>query len=127
MRCSAWCRTIRPLRAPFLRLLITSIRQRSSAPFAGLPEGALITSGATSYRISYVGGTGNDVTLTVEATADLAGPWTPLATSTNGTPFSGPGYLSGETPDASIKSVLVRDIIAVSSSPRRFIRLRVTR
>jgi len=69
----------------------------------------------------------NDVTLTVEATADLAGPWTPLATSTNGTPFSGPGYLSGETPDASIKSVLVRDIIAVSSSPRRFIRLRVTR
>ena len=69
----------------------------------------------------------NDVTLTVEATADLAGPWTSLATSTHGTPFSGPGYLSGETPDTSIKSVIVRDIVAVSSGPRRFIRLRVTR
>jgi uncharacterized repeat protein (TIGR03803 family) len=69
----------------------------------------------------------NDVTLTVEATANLSGPWTPLATSTNGTPFSGPGYLSGETPGPSLKSVLVRDIVAVSSVPRRFIRLRVTR
>jgi hypothetical protein len=69
----------------------------------------------------------NDVTLTVEATANLSGPWTPLATSTNGSPFSGPGYFSGETPDASIKSVIVRDIVAVSSVPRRFIRLRVTR
>jgi hypothetical protein len=69
----------------------------------------------------------NDVTLTVEATANLAGPWTPLANSTNGTPFSGPGYLSGETPGSSVKSVTVRDLVAVSSTPRRFIRLRVTR
>ncbi len=69
----------------------------------------------------------NDVTLTVEATANPAGPWTPLAVSTNGSPFSGPGYLSGETPDASVKSVTVRDLVTVSSAPRRFIRLRVTR
>jgi len=32
--------------------------------FAGLAEGATITSGGTKYRISYTGGTGNDVTLT---------------------------------------------------------------
>lgn len=69
----------------------------------------------------------NDVTLTVEATADLAGPWTPLATSLNGAPFSGPGYLSGESPGASVKSILVRDLLAISAAPRRFIRLRVTR
>lgn len=68
----------------------------------------------------------NDVTLTVEATSDPAGPWTPLATSSNGLPFSGPGYLSGETPGPALKSVIVRDVVAVSSSPRRFIRLRVT-
>lgn len=69
----------------------------------------------------------NDVTLTVEATANLAGPWTALATSTNGTPFSGPGYLSGETPGPALRSVTVRDLVAVSTAPRRFIRLRVTR
>jgi uncharacterized repeat protein (TIGR03803 family) len=69
----------------------------------------------------------NDVTLTVEATANLAGPWTPLATSANGAPFSGAGYLSGETPDATLKSVLVRDLVAIASAPRRFLRLRVTR
>lgn len=33
--------------------------------FGGLLEGALLTAGGTSFRISYVGGTGNDITLTV--------------------------------------------------------------
>ena len=61
-----------------------------------------------------------------EASANLA-TWTPLATSLNGAPFTGPGYLSGETPDASVKSVTVRDLVTVSSTPRRFMRLRVTR
>jgi uncharacterized repeat protein (TIGR03803 family) len=69
----------------------------------------------------------NDITLTVEATSDLAGPWTPLATSAGGAPFGGPGYLSGETPGGSLKSVLVRDVLTISTHPRRFIRLRVTR
>lgn len=71
--------------------------------------------------------TRSDVKLTVEATANPAGAWTALATSTNGAPFAGSGYLSGETPDSLIKSVTVRDLVAVSSAPRRFIRLRVTR
>jgi uncharacterized repeat protein (TIGR03803 family) len=69
----------------------------------------------------------SDITLTVEATSDLAGPWTPLATSVNGAPFGGPGYLSGESPGGSVKSVLVRDVLALSTHPRRFMRLRVTR
>jgi hypothetical protein len=32
--------------------------------FAGLPEGSVITAGGTQYALSYVGGDGNDVTLT---------------------------------------------------------------
>ena len=32
--------------------------------FSGLPEGSIFTAGAGRFRISYVGGTGNDVTLT---------------------------------------------------------------
>jgi autotransporter-associated beta strand protein len=41
--------------------------------FAGLPEGATFSVGANLYRISYTGGTGNDVVLTasVAATAEL--------------------------------------------------------
>lgn len=33
--------------------------------FSGLPEGATITANGTSFRITYTGGTGNDVVLTV--------------------------------------------------------------
>jgi hypothetical protein len=35
-----------------------------SGTFAGLPEGSVITLTGSNYKISYVGGTGNDVTLT---------------------------------------------------------------
>jgi fibronectin-binding autotransporter adhesin len=37
--------------------------------FSTLPEGATLTVGPVSFRISYVGGTGNDITLTVLSTA----------------------------------------------------------
>lgn len=37
------------------------------SPFVGLPEGALIYQGDIGWRISYVGGNGNDVTLTATA------------------------------------------------------------
>jgi hypothetical protein len=47
--------------------------------FAGLPEGAVFAVGGTSLRISYVGGSGNDVTLTVQGAAPTA---TPTATAT---------------------------------------------
>lgn len=35
--------------------------------FANLPEGALFTAGSTQFRISYIGGSGNDVVLTAVA------------------------------------------------------------
>ena len=50
--------------------------------FAGLPEGAEVIFGGTRLRVSYVGGTGNDVTLTTVGfttsppTADAGGPYT---------------------------------------------------
>ncbi|QJR11376.1 hypothetical protein DSM104443_02451 [Usitatibacter rugosus] len=39
----------------------------TAGTFAGLPEGAIVTAGASKFRISYAGGTGNDITLTVLA------------------------------------------------------------
>ena len=40
--------------------------------FGGLPEGAAFMAGAACFQISYVGGTGNDVTLLAVATCDPA-------------------------------------------------------
>lgn len=41
--------------------------------FSGLAEGATITAGGATYTISYVGGTGNDVVLTLPATPASSG------------------------------------------------------
>ena len=69
----------------------------------------------------------NDITVTVEASANLTGPWVPLAASTAGAPFSGPGYLSGDSAAAGIKAVVIRDTFTTATAARRFLRLRVSR
>jgi autotransporter-associated beta strand protein len=58
--------------------------------FAGLPEGTVFSVGATPLQISYVGGTGNDVTLTVVP----AGPGAPSIVTTSPLPNGqvGAGY-----------------------------------
>ena len=40
--------------------------------FSGLPEGSIITAGAARFRISYAGGSGNDVTLSAIAPPTIA-------------------------------------------------------
>jgi hypothetical protein len=49
--------------------------------FAGLPEGATFTSGGQTFKISYIGGDGNDVTLTTQGA--LTPTTTSLASSVN--------------------------------------------
>lgn len=49
--------------------------------FAGKPEGAVFTVDGVRFRISYVGGTGNDIALTVLAPEELT--WTGLAPGGN--------------------------------------------
>ncbi len=69
----------------------------------------------------------NDIAVSVEATGDLvAGPWTPLATSTLGAPFNGPGYISGDDVTPGVKTGEVRDIVNFSSSTQRWLRVKVT-
>ena len=55
--------------------MLTIVDNRGSAAvtgtFAGLPEGATVTIDTQEYRISYVGGSGNDVTLTALQTDDV--------------------------------------------------------
>lgn len=68
----------------------------------------------------------NDVTVEVRAADDLAGPWTTIATSTLGAPFSGPGYVGGDSAAPGLKTVEIRDVVNVADEPRRFLHVRVT-
>ena len=71
----------------------------------------------------------NDLTLTVQATDALAGPWTDLARSTSGAPFVvlEPGATATETGDGNSRSVTVTDLYQTSNPahPRRFLRLKI--
>ncbi|MDB6069756.1 MAG: 3-carboxymuconate cyclase [Verrucomicrobiales bacterium] len=65
-----------------------------------------------------------DVDLSVEAADAPAGPWTVVAQSLNGAPFSGAGYFDGETPGASPKTVEIRDIVPLTAAAHRFLRVK---
>ncbi len=67
-----------------------------------------------------------DVTVEVQAADFPEGPWTTVATSANGAPFTGPGYVSGEDGAPGLKTVEVRDVVRVGEAGQRFMRARVT-
>ncbi len=68
----------------------------------------------------------NDITLEVLTASSPGGPWTAVATSTLGAPFVGPGYVSGDSLLAGIKTVEIRDTVNIADAPSRFLRIRVT-
>ena len=71
--------------------------------------------------------THNDITVEVQATGDLvSGPWTTIATSTLGAPFTGPGYVGGDDATPAVKTVEVRDTVSISSTTQRWLRVKVT-
>ncbi len=69
----------------------------------------------------------NDITVEVLAAPDLIGPWSVVATSTLGAPFTGPGYVTGDSLTEGLKTVEVRDIVNIQDASRRFMRVKVTR
>ena len=56
--------------------------------FNGLPEGAVFVAGSVPVKISYVGGSSNDVVLTVMCAALTLNPASPLPNGTAGTPYA---------------------------------------
>jgi uncharacterized delta-60 repeat protein len=69
----------------------------------------------------------NDVTIEVQAATTPAGPWTTIAASTLGGVTTGPGYVSGDSATAGLKTVQVRDTVNISAeAPSRYLRLKVT-
>ncbi len=69
----------------------------------------------------------DDVALVVQAGDSLAGPWSDVASSAPGAPFSGPGYVGGDDAGPGVKTVEVRDTVNLADAPRRFMRVKVTR
>jgi len=72
-----------------------------------------------------------DVTLTVQGSDDVSGPWSDLARSSSGNPFEPltPSVTVLETASGPIRAVEVRDIFSIQdpAHPRRFLRLQITR
>lgn len=69
----------------------------------------------------------DDITVTVEVSSTLLDPWTVIAESVAGQPFTGPGVVGGDSATPGIKTVEIRDLFQVGSSSKRFLRIRVTR
>jgi len=80
--------------------------------FAGLPEGATFTSGGATFKISYVGGTGNDVTLTVVGASGSSGSGSSGTSGSSGSSAAAP-----KTPNTGLDAVLANPaaIFAASS------------
>ena len=68
----------------------------------------------------------NGITLIVQGSDSLAGPWTVLATSANGAAFTGVSYVSEIDADGGLKTVEIRDTINRIDAPHRFMRIAVT-
>ena len=94
------------------------------------------SAGPTPQRISFAEGprltlsvnrdpTHSDVTIEVLAGPTVAGPWAVVASSANGSPFTGPGYLSGEVAGAAVRAVTIKDAAATPGEGQRFMRVRV--
>jgi len=67
----------------------------------------------------------SDISLLVQAADDLRGPWSTVAASVAGAPFSGAGYVGGDAATPGLKTVEIRDIESMSSASRRFMRLKI--
>jgi hypothetical protein len=67
----------------------------------------------------------NDITIVVEAADSVLGPWTAIATSVNGTTFTGSGAYRETDQGNGIKSVEIHDTSRIEDSFARFMRIRV--
>lgn len=65
----------------------------------------------------------NDVTFEVQASDSPSGPWSTIATSTAGAPFSGSAIVLGDDATPGLRTVEVRDTATLAEHPRRFLRL----
>jgi uncharacterized repeat protein (TIGR03803 family) len=68
----------------------------------------------------------NDVTISVQGSSALSGPWSTIAQSVNGAPFSGTATVVGDGPGSEPRTVQIQDVIPMSSSVQRYLRVQVS-
>jgi uncharacterized repeat protein (TIGR03803 family) len=68
----------------------------------------------------------NDVTISVQAASALSGPWSTIAQSVNGAPFTGSANILGDGPGNGPRTVQIQDITPISSSIQRYLRVLVS-
>ena len=96
-------------------------RNRPPAPQRHVyPEGVRLRM-LVNHRLDFY-----DVTVTVQASDSVLGPWTDLATSILGAPFTGPGFVRNILPGSIPETLEIRDIVNLSDAPQRFMRVQVT-
>jgi drug/metabolite transporter superfamily protein YnfA len=68
-----------------------------------------------------------DVGIDAQAAENMSGPWVTVASSRNGEPFQGPGYVGGDSAGPGLKTVEIRDVVNLADASRRFMRVKFTR
>ncbi len=103
-----------PLLMEYALGLLPTVHDAATMPAAGLyPD----PSGEVRLRLILTRDPArSDVTITVQAASDPAGPWDPLASSVMGAPFSGTGYPSGDAATPGLKTSEIRDTATSSST-----------
>ncbi len=70
----------------------------------------------------------NDITIEVQAASSPVGTWSTVATSDHGLPFAGVGIVSETNSDNGLKTVEIRDDVALDSiNTSRFMRVKISR
>jgi hypothetical protein len=99
-------------------------------PNLAQPGGLALLTGTNRFTVSFKRNSGVvDVTAVVQAADNLNGPWTDIARSTTGGPFTPlvPGVVASETGVAALRNVAVGDSVLFTdpARPTRFLRLRL--
>lgn len=71
--------------------------------------------------------TRNDISIAIEAANSLDEPWTEIARSTLGAPFTGPAIITENIALDGVGHVQITDTVTSGSAPRRFMRIKVER
>ncbi len=69
----------------------------------------------------------SDIVLSVESSSSPSGPWTTVATSVSGAPFSGTGPTDEELTESGIRIVRILDSLPLDPGSRRFMMVSATR
>jgi uncharacterized repeat protein (TIGR03803 family) len=67
-----------------------------------------------------------DIIISVQGAFEVSGPWSTIASSANGAPFTGSATIIGDGPGTATRTVQIHDPISAQGSTKRFLRVLVS-